>query len=131
MAATNQNSLQLCAAIREGKSGEAIQLVGELLAQNEPALRIVATMIGQFRMWTVIKVMMESGERDDKAIAKLADLRNPKRLYFLRKEIARLRGQQLLKTLPILLELEAGLKQGAIAQEILQTKVLELCQLFR
>ena len=131
VAATNQNSLQLCAAIREGKSGEAIQLVGELLAQNEPALRIVATMIGQFRMWTVIKVMMESGERDDKAIAKLADLRNPKRLYFLRKEIARLRGQQLLKTLPILLELEAGLKQGAIAQEILQTKVLELCQLFR
>ncbi|AFY38311.1 DNA polymerase III, delta subunit [[Leptolyngbya] sp. PCC 7376] len=131
VAATNQNSLQLCAAIREGKSGDAIQLVGELLAQNEPALRIVATMIGQFRMWTVIKVMMENGERDDKAIAKLADLRNPKRLYFLRKEIARLRGSQLLKTLPILLELEAGLKQGAIAQEILQTKVLELCQLFR
>ncbi|OKH13176.1 DNA polymerase III subunit delta [[Limnothrix rosea] IAM M-220] len=131
VAATSQNSLQLCGAIREGKSGDAIQLVGELLAQNEPALRIVATMIGQFRLWTVIKVMMESGERDDKAIAKLADLRNPKRLYFLRKEIGRLRGQQLLKTLPILLELEAGLKQGAIAQEILQTKVLELCQLFR
>ncbi|QCS50115.1 DNA polymerase III subunit delta [Picosynechococcus sp. PCC 11901] len=131
VAATNQNSLQLCEAIREGNGGLAIQLVGELLAQNEPALRIVATLIGQFRMWTIIKVMIEAGERDDQAIAKLADLKNPKRLYFLKKEISRLRGQQLLKTLPILLELEAGLKQGAIAEEILPTKILELCQHFR
>lgn len=131
VAATNQNSLQLCGAIREGNSGLAIQLVAELLAQNEPALRIVATMIGQFRMWTVIKVMMETGERDEQAIAQLADLRNPKRLYFLRKEVSRLRGQKLLQCLPILLELEAGLKQGAIAEEHLQTKVIELCELFR
>lgn len=128
VAATNQNSLQLCEAIREGNGGLAIQLVGELLAQNEPALRIVATMIGQFRTWTIIKVMMEA-KADDQAIAKLADLKNPKRLFFLKKEITRLRGNQLLKTLPILLELEAGLKQGAIAQEILQTKTLELCEL--
>ena len=74
---------------------------------------------------------MEAGERDDQAIAKFAELRNPKRLYFLRKEIGRLPSQKLLKSLPIFLELEAGLKQGAIAKEILQTKVLELCQLFR
>jgi DNA polymerase-3 subunit delta len=131
VAATNQNSLQLCGAIREGNSGLAIQLVAELLAQNEPALRIVATLIGQFRMWTVIKVMMDKGERDEQAIAQLADLRNPKRLYFLRKEVSRIQGRKLLETLPILLELEAGLKQGAIAEEILQTKVIELCQLFR
>lgn len=131
VAATSQNSLQLCSAIRDGNAAIAIQLVDELLAQNEPALRIVATMIGQFRLWTMIKVKMEAGERDDKAIAKFADLRNPKRLYFLRKEIGRLRGQQLLKTLPILLELEAALKYGAIPKEILQTKVIELCQLFR
>lgn len=129
--ATSQNSLQLCQAIRAGNSGLAIQLVDELLAQNEPALRIVATMIGQFRLWTMIKVMMESGERDDQAIAKFADLRNPKRLYFLRKEISRLPSKKLLKSFPVFLELEAGLKQGAIAKEILQTKVLELCQFFR
>ncbi|MEB3225243.1 MAG: DNA polymerase III subunit delta [Synechococcus sp.] len=131
VAATNQNSLQLCEAIREGNGGLAIQLVGELLAQNEPALRIVATMIGQFRLWTIIKVMLEAGEKDDQAIAKLADLKNPKRLFFLKKDIARLSSQKLLKTLPILLELEAGIKQGAIATEILPTKIIELCQHFR
>ncbi|MBV5261621.1 DNA polymerase III subunit delta [Synechococcus moorigangaii CMS01] len=129
VAATNQNSLQLCGAIRAGNSGLALQLVGELLAQNEPALRIVATLIGQFRLWTIIKVMADARE-DDQAIAKLADLKNPKRLFFLKKEIAKLPCQKLLKTLPILLELEAGLKQGAIAEEILPTKVLELCQHF-
>lgn len=130
VAATNQNSLQLCQAIRSGNSGLALQLVGDLLAQNEPALRIVATMIGQFRLWTVIKVMVEHGERDDGAIARLADLRNPKRLYFLKKEIARLSAKQLLQTLPLLLELEVKLKQGAIPAEILQQKTIELCHLF-
>ncbi|BAW95549.1 DNA polymerase III, delta subunit [[Synechococcus] sp. NIES-970] len=128
--ATNQNSLQLCEAIRKGQGGVALQLVGELLAQNEPALKITATLIGQFRLWTVIKVMEEAGERDEGAIAKLADLKNPKRLFFLRKEIARLPSQKLLKALPILLELEAGLKQGAIAAEFLPTKILQLCEQF-
>lgn len=125
--ANTQNSLQLAAAIRDGKTSEAVGLVAELLRLNEPALRIVATLIGQFRTWTLIKVMIDSGERDDSAIAKMAELGNPKRLYFLRKEIAGITTGQLLQALPILLELELGLKRGADPLEWLQMKVVELC----
>jgi len=125
--ANTQNSLQLAAAIRDGKTSEAVGLVAELLRLNEPALRIVATLIGQFRTWTLIKVMVDSGERDDSAIAKVAELGNPKRLYFLRKEIAGITTGQLLQALPILLELELGLKRGADPLEWLQMKVVELC----
>ena len=127
--ANTQNSLQLAAAIRTGNQTEALQLVAELINRNEPALRIVATLVGQFRTWIVVKLMIERGD-DEKAIALAAEVGNPKRIYFLRKEVNSLSSQQLLAALPVLLEIELSLKQGAEPLSTLQTKVIELCQLF-
>lgn len=123
-----QNSLQLAGVIRQGKTSEAVGLVGDLLRLNEPALRIVATLIGQFRTWLLVKLMIEKGEKDDKSIATVAELGNPKRVYFIRQEVAHLSSEKLLQALPILLELEVSLKRGVDANTALQTKVIELCQ---
>jgi len=128
--ANTQNSLQLAAAIRQGKTVQALQLVSDLISHNEPTLRIVATLIGQFRTWLWVKIMMEDGERDEKAIASAAEVSNPKRIYFLRQEIQSISSKQLTSTLPILLELEISLKRGADPMSTLQTKVIELCQIF-
>ena len=129
--ASTQNSLQLVAAILEGKTDRALELVTELLRQNEPALKILATLIGQFRQRLWIKVMLESGERDDRTIAQAAELNNPKKLYFLQKELAKISVTQLQQTLPLLLELEFSLKRGAEEILTLQIKAIELCQLFK
>jgi DNA polymerase III subunit delta len=130
--ASSQSTLKLEAAIRAGKTPEALALVSDLLRQNEPALRIVATLVGQFRQRFWIKLLLEAGERDDRTIAQAADLGNPQRLYFLKKELAGISAQQLQKTLPLLLALEFSLKrQGAEEVAALQTKVIELCQLFK
>lgn len=129
--ATTQNSLQLAAAIRQGKTVQALQLVSDLISHNEPSLRIVATLIGQFRTWLWVKIMIEDGERDEKAIATAAEVSNPKRIYFLRQEIQTISSKQLTSTLPILLELEISLKRGADPMSTLQTKVIELCQIFQ
>lgn len=126
-----QNSLQLAAAIRTGDVSKALALVGDLLGAAEPGLRIVATLIGQFRTWLWVKLMIESGERDQQAIAQAAEVGNPKRIYFLQQEVKFLSVQQLISTLPILLELEVSLKQGADEMSSLTTKVIELCQLCR
>ncbi|MGK7875882.1 MAG: DNA polymerase III subunit delta [Xenococcaceae cyanobacterium] len=125
-----QNSLQLAAAIRSGNQGRALRLVADLINLNEPALRIVATLVGQFRTWAMVKLMMEEGIRDEKAIATAAEVGNPKRIYFLRKEVHSLYSGQLLSTLPVLLELEFSLKRGAEPLSTLQTKIIELCRLF-
>ncbi len=127
--ANTQNSLQLAAAIRQGDTAQALGLVADLINRNEPALRIVATLIGQFRTWLWVKVMVAGGERDEKAIATAAEIPNPKRIYFLRQEVASLTLQGLTATLPVLLELESSLKRGADNLSTLQTKVIELCQL--
>jgi len=139
--ANTQNSLQLAAAIRAGDTAIALALVAQLISRNEPALRIVATLIGQFRTWLWVKLMMETGqgngrsaERSENAlklIAQAAEISNPKRVYFLQQEVKSLSVQQLVSTLPLLLELEVSLKQGAEEMTALQVKVIELCQVFQ
>jgi DNA polymerase-3 subunit delta len=129
--ANTQNSLQLAAAIRQGQVATALELVAALLSLNEPALRVVATLIGQFRTWLWVKLMQEAGERDERAIAQAAEVSNPKRIYFLQQEVRGLSAQQLQQTLPLLLELEMSLKQGAEDLSTLQTKVIELCQIYQ
>ncbi|MEA5580717.1 DNA polymerase III subunit delta [Nodularia harveyana UHCC-0300] len=125
---TTQNSLQLAAAIRIGNTGKALTILADLINAAEPGLRVVATLIGQFRTWLLVKIAMESGERNSQAIAKIAEVGNPKRIYFLQEEVKKLSMQQLISCLPILLELEVSLKQGSNEVSTLQTKVIELCQ---
>ncbi|MGK7933427.1 MAG: DNA polymerase III subunit delta [Microcystaceae cyanobacterium] len=128
---TTQNSLQLAISIRQGNTDQALKLVSELINRNEPALRIVATLVGQFRTWTIVKLYIEKGETDDKVIAAAADISNPKRLYFMRKELRGISAKELLRTFPLLVTLEFQLKRGSDHLETLQTKVIELCQLFQ
>ena len=124
-----QNSLQLAAAIKDGRADRALELVNDLINRNEPALKIVATLVGQFRTWTIVKLMQQTGE-NNKAIATAAGINNPNRLYFIEQEIRIISTQQFLAALPLLLELEYSLKTGAEALSTLQTKIIELCSLF-
>lgn len=129
--ANTQNSLQLAAAIKQGDVSKALTLVAALISHNEPGLRIIATLIGQFRTWLWVKLMMEAGERSERVIAQAAEISNPKRVYFLQQEVKSLSVEQLAATLPLLLELEVNLKQGVEEMSALQIKVIELCQIFQ
>ncbi|EKV02268.1 DNA polymerase III, delta subunit [Leptolyngbya sp. PCC 7375] len=131
VATSTQSSLQLAAALRQGQTDRALTLITELLTRNEPALRIVATLVGQFRTWLWVKLMTESGERDTRAIAQAADVGNPKRIYFLQKEIYGISSLQLQNALKLLLSLEYSLKQGAPETVTLHTKVIELAHCFK
>ncbi|MEM6425619.1 MAG: DNA polymerase III subunit delta [Cyanobacteria bacterium P01_H01_bin.119] len=126
-----QSSLQLAAALRQGNTAQGLGLATDLLNRNEPALRIVSTLIGQFRTWLWVKLMTEAGERDNRAIAQAADISNPKRVYFLQKDVRPLGLPQLQQTLVLLLDLESDLKRGTEALSALQTKIVEITQLFK
>jgi DNA polymerase-3 subunit delta len=126
-----QSSLELAAAIKTGDTAKALAILAELINACEPGLRIVATLIGQFRTLTWVKIMMDSGERNQQAIASAAEISNPNRIYYLQKEVQSLSLQQLIACLPLLLELEVNLKQGASEISALQTKVIQLCQVCR
>ncbi|PSN17812.1 DNA polymerase III subunit delta [filamentous cyanobacterium CCP5] len=126
---TTQNSLQLASALRQGQTGEVLGLVTDLLDRNEPALRIVAVLVNQFRMWLWVKLMGEA-RAPQADIAREAEVGNPKRVYFLEKEVRSHSLQAFQQALPLLLSLEHSLKSGADERATLQTKLIELSRLF-
>ncbi|XGB42483.1 MAG: DNA polymerase III subunit delta [Nodosilinea sp. LVE1205-7] len=109
---STHTSLQLAAAIKQGHTSQALLLVEDLLNRNEPALRMVATLVSQFRLWLWLRVMEAAGIQNEAEILAAAEIANPKRLYFLRQELRGMSLGQLQRTLPLLLELEADLKLG-------------------
>lgn len=128
---STQNSLKLAEAIRQGNTSHALGLVADLIQRNEHALAIVATLVRQFRTWLWVKLMTTTGEPDDRAIAAAAEIGNPKRIYYFKQEVRSLSLAQLQATLPLLLELELSLKQGAEDLPTLQTMVMRLCEVCR
>jgi DNA polymerase-3 subunit delta len=125
--ATTHNSLQLAAALRQGDLSESLSLIQALTQRNEPALKIVATLVGQFRTWLWVKMLSETGTPDEE-IAREADIGNPKRLYFIRQELQNVSIQQLSQVLPALLQLELALKQGQEPVMAFQTQAMQICR---
>ncbi len=127
---STQTSFQLSEALVAGRTDQALSLASDLLANNEPALKVVATLVGQFRKWLWVALMAAEGERDTRAIAKAAEINNPKRVYILQKQIRGCSPNQLRKALALLLDLEFKLKRGAPDEITLQTKVIEIASCF-
>ncbi|MEM8602617.1 MAG: DNA polymerase III subunit delta [Cyanobacteria bacterium P01_H01_bin.121] len=126
---TTQSSLQLASAVRIADVPKALELVAELLRRNEPPLAIANTLTTTFRTWLWVKLMQANGERDGRAISAAAEVRNPKRIYFLQQDVQKLTLQQLFSCLPVLLQLDTELKSSSTQEHlaILQTRVIELC----
>lgn len=130
VAVSTQTSFQLSEALIAGKTAQALSLASDLLANNEPALRVVATLVGQFRRWLWVSLLAAEGERDVRAIAKAADIANPKRIYILQKQVRGCSPTQLHRALSLLLDLEFKLKRGAPEEITLQTKMIEIASCF-
>jgi DNA polymerase-3 subunit delta len=124
------NPFQLARALSQGKLIQALETLAHLLTQNEPALRIVSVLVGQFRTWLWIRILVDQGEKDNKVIAQQAEVGNPNRIYFLRKEIQSLSAPCLYQSLKLLLDLEAKLKHGYPEQETFQLAIIEITTLF-
>jgi DNA polymerase III subunit delta len=97
------------------------------MQRNEPALKTVATLVGQFRTWLWVKALMEDGAKDE-VIAKEADIGNHKRLYFLRKYLQKISADQLAAAFQELLVLEFSLKTGNDSAMTLQIQAINICQ---
>ncbi|MBW4696484.1 MAG: DNA polymerase III subunit delta [Aphanocapsa lilacina HA4352-LM1] len=131
VATTAHTSFQLAAALLAGEAATALRVLDELLRRNEPALRIQAVLVNQFRTWLWVRVLIEAGERDAQAIAAAAEIANPGRVYFLQKEVERTSALRLGRVLPILLGLEVALKGGRPERAALESAVLHIVNALR
>lgn len=124
-----QNSLQLAEAIRENNPRNVMTLLNELLARAELPLVICATLFTQFRTWLWVKAAMVNGVKLDSEIAKVCQIANPKRVYFLKQEVAATSELALVQAVTLLLDLEVSLKRGDGADSMLPS-ILAIARLF-
>lgn len=122
--ATQQSSLTLASTLLQGQTGAALSQLDDLLQQNEPPLRLIASLSKQFRTWLWIKLL--SSEQDVNRIAQLAEIGNPKRVYVLQKEVKGISLAALQESLKILLATEYQLKLGSEAYGTLRQAMVQL-----
>ncbi|NJL99557.1 MAG: DNA polymerase III subunit delta [Synechococcaceae cyanobacterium SM2_3_2] len=128
--ASAYNSFQLAGSLKNGKLDVALTVLTHLLDHNEPALKIVAVLVGQFRTWLWIKLLEDQRERDPKVIAQTADIGNPKRIYFLQKEVKGIPASAFLTSLKNLLDLEVSLKRGQPERETFTIALIQIVTAF-
>ncbi|MEN9261662.1 MAG: DNA polymerase III subunit delta [Thermostichus sp. HHBFW_bins_43] len=129
--ASAYNSFQLAGSLRKGDLDQALVILTHLLDQNEPALKILAVLVGQFRTWLWVRLLLDQGERDPKVIAQKAEIGNPNRVYFLQREVASLKAVTLLKVMQQLLHLEYGLKQGQPERGAFQETLIHIVAILK
>ncbi|AFZ28352.1 DNA polymerase III, delta subunit (plasmid) [Cylindrospermum stagnale PCC 7417] len=125
-----QNSLQLAAAMREGKSHQVLQLLDDLLSRCEPLMVIVSTLLTQFRTWLWVKSAIVSGVKKDGELAQLCSISNPHRIYYLRQEVANTSINALARAVSMILDLEMSIKRGAEGKDLLPA-ILNVSRLFK
>ncbi|BAY80404.1 DNA polymerase III subunit delta (plasmid) [Nostoc linckia NIES-25] len=119
----NTDYQKLTMAMLRNHSNLAIAQVDKLVDSNEHPLKIVATLTSVFRTWLITKAGVEAKLSDTK-IAEIAELKNPKRLYYLKDEIKFIGVQKLKNSLTLLLQLETELKSGT---NNLISRIIEIC----
>ena len=125
-----QTSLQLADAIKSGRGLLVAGLTNELLAKGEPPLKIIATLITQFRAWLWTKLAIAKGIRSNAEIAKLANVGNVNRIYYLRQEVAKCSLKSLSRAVVLLFELQVACQQG-MKNDAIRSRLLIACQLFK
>ena len=83
-----------------------------LIQNGEPALRLNAGLISQIRMHTIIKLFNHANEKDTETICNLANISNPKRIFFIRQKVKNTSPDFLIRLMSNLLNIESLLKQG-------------------
>ncbi len=106
------NIFKIIDHLLQNSINEALIEIHYLLKKGEPALRLNAGLISQIRMHTIVKLLHKSGEQDLSEICKLANISNPKRIYFIRKKVNNTSSDFLIKLISNLLDIESSLKKG-------------------
>ena len=91
---------------------ESLNEIYFLLKKGEPSLRLNAGLISQIRIHTIVKLLHTSGEKDLGKICKLANISNPKRIFFIRKKVYNTSADFLIRLMSNLLNIESLLKKG-------------------
>ena len=94
------------------KFDESLNEINFLLQQGEPALKLNAGLISQIRIHTIVKLLHNNLGKDSATICNIANISNPKRLFFIKQKVKNTSKEFLINLMSNLLDIETLLKKG-------------------
>jgi len=104
------NIFKIIDSLIEKKISQSLNDINNLINKGEPPLRLIAGLTSQIRIHTIVLLLFD--ENDFSKISKLADISNPKRIFFIRKKIKNCDPKYLINLMIKLLDIEFSLKRG-------------------
>lgn len=98
--------------------------IHNLLNQGEPPLRLTAGLISQMRIYTIVKLLNK--DQDSTQICALANISNPKRIFFMQKKVRYCKPKYLINVMIKLLNIEALIKRGNNPKDVFTENLMTL-----
>ena len=110
------NIFDLTQMILKRQIDQARNLVKDLRLQGEDEIKLIAILLGQFRMFSQVKIFSEEGQSESQLVASLSELSgrkvNPYQVKFALKDARPLDLSFLKKTMALLIETDDQSKSG-------------------
>ena len=110
------NIFDLTQMILKRQIDQASNLVKDLRLQGEDEIKLIAIMLGQFRLFTQVKILSEEGQTESQIVTSLSDLSgrkiNPYQVKFALRDSRRLSLPFLKKAMITLIETDYAIKSG-------------------
>ena len=117
------NIFDLTQLILQKQIDAARSLVRDLTLQGEDEIKLIAIMLGQFRMFTQVKILADNGRSESQIVAELSDYlgrkMNPFQVKFALKDARGLSLNFLKRTLTCLIETDYQIKSGLYDKDYL------------
>ncbi|WP_165329182.1 DNA polymerase III subunit delta [Streptococcus tangpeifui] len=112
------NLFDLTQYILQGKVDQARDLVRDLRLQGEDEIKLIAIMLGQFRLFTQVKILAQAGKNESAMVAQISDLLgrkiNPYQVKFALRDSRPLTLSFLKEVMTVLISTDYQIKQGRL-----------------
>ena len=117
------NIFDLTQMILKRKIDQASNLVKDLRLQGEDEIKLIAIMLGQFRLFTQVKILSEEGQPESQIVTSLSDLSgrkiNPYQVKFALRDSRRFSLPFLKQAMITLIETDYAIKSGKYDKDYL------------
>lgn len=117
------NIFDLTQMILKRQIDQASNLVKDLRLQGEDEIKLIAIMLGQFRLFTQVKILSEEGQTESQIVTSLSDLAgrkiNPYQVKFALRDSRRLSLSFLKQAMLTLIETDYAIKSGKYDKDYL------------
>lgn len=117
------NIFDLTQMILKRQIDQARNLVKDLRLQGEDEIKLIAILLGQFRMFSQVKIFSEEGQTESQIVANLSDLSgrkvNPYQVKFALRDSRRLSLSFLKQAMRTFIETDYAIKSGTYEKDYL------------